>query len=404
MDTQKNYIGPFIFIILVPIILFILLKKTNTISDKIYPNLFSLLILISFLIWGFLSIKLFPQNFTGPKNVDDSEPKYQGNGFLFWFASFILIIFICLKWKTFPEKFTHNFIPIILTFNIFGLLFVSYLYCKDKNDYWGKKEDDEKGYSPFFKFYRGLKFHPRIADVDVKQFTNCRFGMISWQIIIIIFAFYSYYTFGFNIAIWVTVLLQTIYIAKFFYWETGYFNTLDITLDRAGYYICWGCIVFIPAFYTFTTYYLINHPTNISVIVGLIILLLGLWFVWMNYKIDSEKQKFKENFNTEIWGKPAEYIDVKYEKDGVIKDSKLLTSGWWGKSRHMNYSFEIGLSACWSLVGYKLGIFPFAYLAYIIALLIHRIYRDEEKCSKKYNEYWNKYCEKVKHRLIPGIY
>jgi 7-dehydrocholesterol reductase len=58
--------------------------------------------------------------------------------------------------------------------------------------------------------------------------------MIFWQVIIIIFAFFSYYTSGFNVAMWVTVVLQTIYIAKFFWWETGYFNTLDITLDRAG--------------------------------------------------------------------------------------------------------------------------------------------------------------------------
>ena len=34
---------------------------------------------------------------------------------------------------------------------------------------------------------------------------------------------------------------------KFFYWETGYFNTLDITLDRAGYYLCWGCLCWVQA-------------------------------------------------------------------------------------------------------------------------------------------------------------
>ena len=32
---------------------------------------------------------------------------------------------------------------------------------------------------------------------------------------------------------------------RFFYWETGYFNTLDITLDRAGYYLCWGCLTWV---------------------------------------------------------------------------------------------------------------------------------------------------------------
>lgn len=400
-NMTKNYLGPSLFIIIVPIILFVILKKSTTISTNIWPNLFSVLVLCFLLLWGYLSLRLFPENFTGPKNVDNFQPKYRNNGFKFWLITMILVVLICLKWKNFPLKFTQNFIPILLTFNIFGLLFVAYLYWRNKDNYWGKEEDDKKNYSPFFKFYRGLQFHPQILGVDVKQWTNCRFGMISWQIIILIFAFFSYYSMGINIAIWVTVILQTIYIAKFFYWETGYFNTLDITLDRGGYYICWGCLVFVPAFYTFTTYYLVNNPANIGWVFGGIILLLGLWMIWMNYEVDREKEMFKADNNLEIWGKPAEYLTVKKE-DG--KEGKLLTSGWWGISRHMNYTYEIGLSGCWSLVGYQVGLAPFAYLVYIIALLVHRIYRDEEKCAGKYGKYWKKYCEKVKYRLIPGIY
>jgi len=394
----KNYLAPFSLVIVLPILLFILIKKSTKISNKIYPNTFSCCILIGFLIWGYLSIKLFPKNFTGPKNIDGFEPKYQGNGFLFWLTSMIVIIIICLKWKKFPGMVAENVIPMMLTFTVFGFLFVSYLYWRDSGNYWGKEEDDEKGCSCFFKFYRGLKFHSQIGGVDVKQFTNCRFGMIAWQVLIIIFAFYSYYSFGFNTAIWVTVILQTIYIAKFFYWETGYFYTLDITLDRAGYYICWGCLVFVPIFYTFTVYYLINHPTNINFFLGIGILIAGLWLIWLNYLVDEDKQRFKNNVEG------FEYMDVKYWKDGEEKEGKLLTSGWWGKSRHMNYVFEIGLSACWSLVGYKLGVLPFAYLGYIILLLIHRTYRDEDKCKLKYGEYWDKYCEKVKYKLVPGIY
>jgi len=38
-----------------------------------------------------------------------------------------------------------------------------------------------------------------------------------------------------------------IYNFKFFLWETGYFNSMDIQHDRAGYYICWGCLVWVPA-------------------------------------------------------------------------------------------------------------------------------------------------------------
>lgn len=41
----------------------------------------------------------------------------------------------------------------------------------------------------------------------------------------------------------VSVILQLVYITKFFHWEMGYMNSMDIQHDRAGYYLCWGCLV-----------------------------------------------------------------------------------------------------------------------------------------------------------------
>ena len=194
----------------------------------------------------------------------------------------------------------------------------------------------------------------------------------------------------------VSFILQTLYIAKFFFWETGYFNTLDITLDRAGYYICWGCIVFVPAFYTFASYYLANNPSNVSMSVGMLFLIAGIIFIWLNYDVDAQKESFKKDNGVHIWGKKAEYIS---DEEGK---RKLLTSGWWGVSRHINYVFEIGLSACWCGVALKLP--PLAYLAYIIILLVHRTFRDEEKCVKKYGELWKKYSKKVRYCMIPKIF
>ena len=37
--------------------------------------------------------------------------------------------------------------------------------------------------------------------------------------------------------------VQEVYVLKFFHWEMGYVNTMDIQHDRAGFYICWGCLV-----------------------------------------------------------------------------------------------------------------------------------------------------------------
>lgn len=44
------------------------------------------------------------------------------------------------------------------------------------------------------------------------------------------------------------------------------------------------------------------------------------------------------------------------------------------------------------------------YMLYFAILLIHRERRDEEKCRRKYGKDWEKYCQQVKSRIIPGIY
>jgi len=404
-NASKNLYGPLSLIFVVPILLFYVLIKTNLISKNFFPNLTGAIIFAIFMVYGFLSIKLSKKRFTGPTNVDGVTPEYAANGFEFWTLSVFLTTLLAAVFPSVPKIFSENFIPFIMVANIFGLLFVSYLYIRGKDTYHDKKNDEWEESSTLFKFLRGLEFHPKLFGVDIKQWTNCRYGMISWQIIILLFMYYYFQKNGFNNAIFVTVLLQSIYIGKFFFWETGYFNTLDITLDRAGYYICWGCLVFLPALYTYTTYFLINRSPNISWKVSLLIFLLGVYFTYKNYEVDRQKEIFKrDKENSIIDGKKAEYLDVKYERDGKIVDSKLLLSGHWGFSRHTNYTYEILTSGMWSAVGYQYGPVPFMYLLYIIILLVHRIYRDETKCSKKYGKYWKEYCKRVPYRLVKGIY
>jgi 7-dehydrocholesterol reductase len=144
-----------------------------------------------------------------------------------------------------------------------------------------------------YEFYRGMEIHPRLMGVDVKQWTNCRVGLMGWQVLILAF-FIAGLRQGFNPGHFANVFLQTIYIGKFFWWETGYFNTLDITLDRAGYYICWGCLVWVPGwlllvfiyymviilllllgFYTYSSFYLVEHQSTITSVTAIFDVFLG---------------------------------------------------------------------------------------------------------------------------------
>jgi 7-dehydrocholesterol reductase len=133
--------------------------------------------------------------------------------------------------------------------------------------------------------------------------------------------------------------LQSVFVAKFFWWEAGYFSTLDIILDRAGYYICWGCLVWVPCLYTFSSYYLVAHPPVISTTTALLIAMLGLFAILLNYRVDYEKQLFRRapDGKCNLWGKPARFIEAQYkDSGGKVHTSKLLLTGMYdllGKSQ-----------------------------------------------------------------------
>lgn len=125
-------------------------------------------------------------------------------------------------------------------------------------------------------------------------------------------------------------VVQSVYVAKFFWWEAGYFSTLDIILDRAGYYICWGCLVWVPCLYTFSSYYLVAHPPIVSTTTALLMAMLGLFAILLNYCVDLEKQLFRRtpDGNCNLWGKPVCFIEAQYQDSGGnVRTSKLLLSG-----------------------------------------------------------------------------
>jgi 7-dehydrocholesterol reductase len=68
-----------------------------------------------------------------------------------------------------------------------------------------------------------------------------------------------------------------VYIAKFFWWEAGYMRSIDIMHDRAGYYLCWGCLVWVPSVYTSPAMYLVQNPIILGESTALAILATGVF-------------------------------------------------------------------------------------------------------------------------------
>ena len=183
----------------------------------------------------------------------------------------------------------------------------------------------------------------------------------------------------------VNVFLQLIYITKFFWWEGGYYSTIDIMQDCAGFYLCWGCLVWVPTVYTITsTFICLNPYMDADKEKMIIVFCIGVLGIFINYSIDAQRGYIRsKNGKVTIWGEKATFIRTEYKTgDGKTHEGMLITSHWWGVARHFHYVWELLAALMWTIpCEFKLqSIVGYIYIFQLTCILMHRIFRDEEKC------------------------
>ncbi len=352
-----------------------------------------------------LLMRLLPgKTFKGPFTPKGNVPVYRANGVLAFVVTLLLFCVASFQFNWFaPTIIYDHFGEILGALIFFSLIFCFCLYLKGV--YAPSSTDSGASGNPLFDYYWGTELYPRIFGFDVKMFTNCRFGMMSWTLILISCAAKQHQLYGLTDAMLVAVSLQFLYVAKFYWWETGYLSSLDIMHDRAGYYICWGCLVWVPGFYTSPTLYLVQHPHTLGWPLAFAIFVLGSIAIFSNYFADAQRQRVRAlNGNCTVWGQKPILIRAQYTtQEGEVKQSLLLASGFWGLSRHFHYVPEIIGAFCWSVPALFINFMPYFYVVFLTILLFHRAYRDEERCAQKYGDYWRQYCERVRYKIIPGV-
>ena len=360
-------------------------------------------IIFTFMATQLLLMRVVPgKRVTGPETPKGNIPVYKDNGFSCFIITLALFYLCAYPLNLFSPTIVYdNFAGILGALNLFSLLFCLLLCVKGRVK--PSSSDNSTSGNFIFDYYWGTELYPRILGWDIKQFTNCRFGMMSWPVIILSFAAKQAQLVGLHNSMIVSVVIMLVYIAKFFWWESGYLRSMDIMHDRAGFYICWGCLVWVPGVYTIPAMYLVNHPIQFSPIIAASIVLLGIVSVLLNYLADAQRQKVRAtNGNCTVWGKTPQLIHARYQdQHGAEKQSLLLVSGWWGISRHFHYLLEISLAFFWTLPVLFLNFLPWFYVVFLTILLVHRAYRDDERCSNKYGPYWESYCQKVPNKIIP---
>jgi len=342
----------------------------------------------------------------GPETINHNFPIYKSNGMLAFTLS-VSLYYICgFELQLFSPSIIHdNLISLLGAMNASSLIFCLILYLKGK--FFPTTNDFLFRGSFIADYYWGVELYPTIFGFHVKQFTNCRFGMMSWPIILLSYAAKQKEVYGYvSDSMMVSIFLQFIYVATFFYYEEGYFFTMDIQHDRAGFYLCWGCLLWVPCVYTSPSMYLVYHPNNLGMYVSIGLILMGLACFWMKTNANRQRINVREsNGEYPIWGRKPQIIRAKYTTEkGETKENILLVDGWWAVATHSHYLGEIFGALCWSIPGLFSHFMPYFYVVYLTILLCHRASRDDVRCGAKYGKYWVQYRKKVPYKVFPGIY
>ncbi|PVV02279.1 hypothetical protein BB560_003272 [Smittium megazygosporum] len=335
--------------------------------------------------------------------------KYTVNGLNVWVITHILFIGLGLAGVFRLSVIADHWGGLLIITNVCGYILAAFAYIK-ANLFPTHDRDVKFSGNILYDIFMGVELNPRIKDFDFKLFFNGRPGIIAWTLINLSFGAAQYYQLGYvtNSMILLNIL-HAIYVVDFFYFEDWYLRTIDIAHDHFGYYLAWGDLVWLPFTYTLQSHYAYRNPVDLSPVEFSLILALGLIGYYIFRNANNQKDVVRKlNGNANIWGSPATFISASYSTgDKKTSKSILLTSGFWGISRHFNYIGDLLMCTAFgaSVCGLKQFHFmPYYYLLYMTVLLVHRIQRDHSRCSAKYGIYWDQYCKVVPYKLIPYVF
>lgn len=424
-QTIRNTLGPFSLIFLCPPFA-ILMWYTNTALNGSFYALWEKIseqgllhviydiwrpiffgsttawtLLLSFAVFQLALMRILPGKiFKGPTTPTGQVPKYKANGVLAFITTLSVFCLSTFYFHFFSATLIYDeFGSLLGALNLFSLVFCTGLYLKGR--FYPSSADAGLSGNVLFDFYWGTELFPRILGWDLKMFVTCRMGMMSWGLILISYAAKQNELYGLSDAMLVSIALQLFYITKFYIWETGYLSSLDIMHDRAGFYICWGCLFWVPCIYTSPAMYLVLHPIHLGTLLASTIFILGTISISINFLADRQRQAVRGGKKT-VWGKSPIIVTANYKtSQGEEKQSLLLASGWWGITRHFHYLPEILGAFFWSMPALFYNFSPYFYVCFLTILLVDRAYRDDKRCAKKYGQDWKAYCKLVPYKLIP---
>jgi delta14-sterol reductase len=325
---------------------------------------------------------------------DGERLPYRVNGwFAFLFSTVLLITLFATRlldpWLIVNELGALLMIAILGSF-VLGVWLYVHGIASNRNE--------RRSGNAAYDFFMGTGLNPRLGWFDLKFFFESRIGMGTWGALVVTMLAAGYMRDG-TVPLPLALVsgFQLVYIADFFWFESALLSTWDIMHENFGYMLSQAFLLWIPFNFSLQSQYLMTHTPQLSTvaIIGLCLLNFGGYYIFRATNL--QKHRFRTDPTALIWGQPPSYIKTK-------RGTLLLTAGWWGVARHINYLGDLMMALAWCLACGFSHLAPYFYFIYFAPLLINRERRDHFACRAKYGEDWDAYCKRVPWRMLPWVY
>lgn len=392
--------------------------SSSSSNSSLLSSLFSFRASVAYVIWFALNVMLYfviPVNamaIGAPLPIGTARLQYPINGFRAMIVTIGLVI--GAVWAgIIPASFAYDeFLPLLSAATLFSFALSLFLYFHSLKCFPHQADSTTATVHPtsilalgghtgvaIYDFFIGRTLNPRIAGLDLKFFCELRPGLVLWMLINFSMAAKQYEESGtLSSSMMLVCVFQAIYVFDALSSEPSILTTMDITTDGFGFMLVFGDLAWVPFVYSLQSRYLVDHPSvTLSTAQVILILFLKLVGFAIFRGANSEKDAFRSRGAEDPSVRDLQYLTTS-------TGSKLLISGWWGRSRHINYLGDLLMGLAWCLpCGFHHAL-PYFYFIYFSILLIHRQRRDDAKCLRKYGEDWKKYCRIVPYRIVPYVY
>ncbi|KAG9128126.1 C-24(28) sterol reductase [Ceratobasidium sp. 392] len=264
-----------------------------------------------------------------------------------------------------------------------------------------------------YDFWMGACLNPRLGSVDLKMWAEVRIPWVLLFMIAVSGGCKQYETYGYVTPNMAFLILATgLYINACAKGEECIPQTWDMFYEKWGFMVIFWNFAGVPFTYCYPVVYMASqnpesYRFSTPVYVLLFSTLLTAYYVFDTSM--SQKSRFKMQMQgtyTPRWTFPQlpwgtienpKYIETAH-------GNKLLTSGWWGYARKPNYMADWIQALTWSLSTGFASPVPYFYPVFFFVVLVHRCSRDFERCARKYGRDWERYCEVVPWKFMPGVY